>query len=227
MSSSTDISPEDGVTIPVSPKQTDPFADPRDDLARLAPPAAPTATVAETAPPKTREGEEIWEMLVPGTVWLKTTVWTRHGQPQDKDLSIGPNQVGRRVRISALDREVNQSVMTSEALDPFRNGMLKRVSEHPDEDEVSRESAQSSDALTAGELAAIYDLPGDEFSARVSGLGEVPLRRLRELAEALDASLSQVELLDDVIASRYRKGGEAQPSLSRLTDEPADGERLT
>ncbi len=149
---------------------------------------------------------ETWEITTEGRVWLTVTAFTRHGQPQDKDVSLGPKKIGQKLKISVADRERNQENVTDPKFDPFVNGLLVRV----DGDQQAVKATQSTDALSTADLMSLYELRGDEFQAAVEALGQVPIRRLREMAEAVDATASQIRILDDVIQERYRKAA-SQP----------------
>lgn len=177
------------------------------------------------APPAPHEVMETWEITTPGRVWLKVTTHNRHGQPIIKDISLGPQRVGQKLKITQADREMNQEDVADTAFDPFRNGLLVRV----DADQNSDPNTESVDALTTQQLMDIFAKHGNAFRASVEKLGEVPIRRLREMADALDATVKQVSFLDEVIEERYVKRA-SQPdavySLSgELHPEGSDGVR--
>ena len=138
---------------------------------------------------------ETWAITTEGRVWLQVTSFTRHGQPIDKDVSLGPRKVGQKLTISAADRERNQENASDPAFDPFVNGLLVRL----DVDQNTVQATVSSDALSTAALLAIYELRGDAFRQALVGLGQVPIRRLREMADSVDATASQIGALEDVI----------------------------
>lgn len=144
---------------------------------------------------------ETWEITTEGRVWLQVTTFTRHGQPQDKDVSLGPKKPGQKLKISQADRERNQENVADPQFDPFRNGLLVRV----DADQQSNPMTASTDAVTTVDLMAIYELKGSEFMAAVEALGQVPIRRLQEMSEAVDATTSQVAMIEQVIEERWRQ----------------------
>jgi len=171
---------------------------------------------------------ETWESTTSGRVWLQTTTYTRHGQPLVKDISVGPNKVGAKIKISTADREMNQEQVADERNDPFRNGLLVRV----DKDQQQDPATQSSEAIPAKDLLAIFGKNGNAFHAAVNKLGEVPLRRLRAMADEIDATAKQVEYLDDRIQT-YRNArsqedavfdlsGERRPDLEHPRNEPRE-----
>jgi hypothetical protein len=153
----------------------------------------------KTHTPTARPGEEIWETLVPGRIWVTTT----DDRGKTKDTSVGP-QVGSRLRIKSLDREVAQDSILDDASDPFTNGFLKRV----DADQNLDELTASEQALTTEELVELFSKTGNAFQAGVRRLNELNVRRLREMAEALDAKASQISFLDSHIEENYRGGGD-------------------
>jgi hypothetical protein len=158
---------------------------------------------------------EVWEMAVAGTVYLQKTVHTRHGVAMSEDLKIGPNRVGHKVKILASDREMNQEKMTDAINDPFRNGMLVRV----DRPQNEVEATSSPDAVSTDDLLMIFDKKADSFEKAVKGLGEIPVRRLRSMAEAIDATHSQVAFLDEYIETTYGLGRAAQDAVFDLNGE--------
>ena len=138
---------------------------------------------------------ESWEITTEGRVWLQVTSFTRHGQPIDKDVSLGPRKIGQKLKISVADRERNQENVSNPAHDPFLNGLLVRT----DADQNTVAATTSVDALSTADLLVIYELRGEEFRQALVGLGQVPIRRLREMAEAVDATSTQINALEDVI----------------------------
>lgn len=152
-----------------------------------------------THTPRAREGEEIWETTTPGTVWVTVT----DDRGKEKDISVG-GQPGQRLRIKSLDREIVQDRILDDASDPFTNGLLKRV----DADQNLDEATASDQALTTEDLEAIFLKTGNAFQAAVRKLNELNVRRLREVAEALDAKASQISFLDEHIEANYRQGGD-------------------
>lgn len=150
---------------------------------------------------KAREGEEVWEITTPGRVWLTVT----DDRGRSKSVSVGgTGKPGARIRISTLDREMMQDSLVEDRSDPFVNGMLKRV----DGDQNSDERTASDQALTSEELAELFEKKGNAFQSAVKKLNELNVRRLREMAEPLDAAASQIAFLDSHIEEHYRAGGD-------------------
>lgn len=158
---------------------------------------------------------ETWEITTEGRVWFQTTTHNRFGQPQDKDVSLGPKKMGARIKISQADRERNQEMAQSPQFDAFTNGLLVRV----DADQNANPKTASTDALTTSDLLAIYEKRDAAFREAVEALGQVPIRRLREMAEAVDASMSQVAILDEVIEERYRKSSSQPDAVFDLSGQ--------
>jgi hypothetical protein len=173
------------------------------------------AAPATTATPAPHEVMETWEITTPGRVWVQTTTYSRHNQPVIKDVSLGPNKVGQKVKITAADREMNQERVADVKHDPFRNGLLVRV----DADQNTDPDTASTDALTAQQLMDIFAKHGSPFRAAVDALGEVPIRRLREMADAVDATVKQVSYLDEVIDERYRIAASQPDAIFDLSGE--------
>lgn len=158
------------------------------------------------------EDKETWEMRVQGTVYLRVLKATRFGAVIEDELKIGPRRKGHRFEISAEDRRDNQRRVADAAHDPFRNGMLQRI----DADQQAVEETKSDATLSSDDELEILDLPDDEFRARVSELSEIPVRNIREIAEAAGASHTKVAWLDEHIRERFMPGG-PQESLTQDT----------
>jgi len=172
-------------------------------------------TPATAQPLQAHEVIETWEISTPGRVWLQTTTYSRHNQPVIKDISLGPNRVGQKLKITQADREMNQERVADSAHDPFRNGLLVRV----DADQNTDIATASQDALTAAQLMDIFSKHGNPFRTAVEALGEVPIRRLREMADAVDATVKQVQFLDEVIEERYFKAGSQPDAVFSLSGD--------
>lgn len=155
---------------------------------------------------RVREGEEIWETTTAGRVWVVTTDHRGH----ERRVSVGA-KVGARLRITTVDREINQDRVMEDTSDPFRNGMLKRV----DADQNTDERTASDQALTTEELLTVFAKSGMAFQAAVRKLNERNVRRLRELCEAVDASTSQVAFLDKYVDENFRQQG-SMPSYDEM-----------
>lgn len=173
------------------------------------------ASATTTPAPAPHQVIETWEITTPGRVWLQTTTFSRHNTPIIKDVSLGPNKVGQKVKITAADREMNQERVAQVKDDPFRNGLLVRV----DADQNLDPDTHSTDALTAQQLMDIFGKHGQPFRSAVEGLSEVPIRRLREMADAVDATVKQVSFLDELIEERYRITASQPDAIFDLTGQ--------
>lgn len=162
-----------------------------------------------THTPKAREGEEIWETTTPGTVWVQVT----DDRGKEKSVSVG-GKPGQRLRIKSLDREVNQDAILEDASDPFTNGLLKRV----DADQQLNPQTASDQVLTTEQLLETFKSSGNAFRSKVTKLNELNVRRLVEMAEAADASASQISFLREHVA-QYRQEGDT-PTWRELSKGP-------
>ena len=163
-----------------------------------------------------REEFETWRMTTRGTVWLERTGHNRFGQPTGEQFRVGPKQQGVDFQISRHDREDNQRRIRDKARDPFRNGTFVRVDGDQQDDPVTA----SPDALSLEQLLDILDLTQDDFEARVPEMGEVPIRRLHELALQMNAAYGKVTFLETYIKDKWASGS---PQKSLV----GDGERLS
>lgn len=155
---------------------------------------------------RARPGEEIWETVTEGRVWVVTTDHRGH----ERRTSVG-GKAGARLRITTVDREINQDRIMEDTSDPFRNGMLRRV----DADQNTDERTASDQALTTEQLVTVFAKSGMAFQSAVKKLNERNVRRLREMCEAVDASTSQVAFLDKHISENFRQHG-SMPSYDEM-----------
>lgn len=162
-------------------------------------PVATPVAPAGSLPPSTTE---TWELRVHGRVILTVLKANRFGQPMEERLVLGPNRKGMRFDISTDDRVDNQRLIADKEHDPFVNGMLYRV----DGDQQAVEETASTQALSDEAVIEILDLKEPAFKARVSQLGEVAVRGIRDMAEAAGASHGKVIWLDEHIRERFQPG---------------------
>lgn len=148
------------------------------------------------------ENEEIWEVQVPGTIYLTVTTHNHFGQPQMSDLALGPNKIGHQFRISSEDRVYNQTRVQDSQHDPFTNGMLTRC----DADQQQDEDTASDQAFSAADLMLIFEDHGAVFQAKVAKLSELNVRRLFDLGSSMDASHKQMSFLEELIQEKYTRG---------------------
>jgi hypothetical protein len=142
---------------------------------------------------KAREGEEIWETTTETTSWFRAT----DDRGRERSVSVG-GKVGARLRISTIDREINQD-LAMHGGDPFSNGLLRRVDDT---------SANNADTLTNQQLMVGFSKNGRAFQAFVEKLTELNVRRMRTLANEIDATVAQVAHLDQVIKDKFRIEGD-------------------
>lgn len=167
------------------------------------------------APPRTREGEEIWETTTAGRVWVQQV--DKRGR--ERSISAG-GKVGARLRITTEDREIAEERLSDPEQSPFRNGMLVRVDAGAKVAAEAEEAANPgafSQALSTEELMTGFAKNGNAFHSYVARLNEVNTRRMLDLAPVVDASVAQVEHLQQVIREKYRPASEGpQPTYVEM-----------
>lgn len=163
-----------------------------------------------THTPRARDGEEIWETTTPGTVWVLVT----DDRGKEKSVSVG-GAPGQRLRVKSLDREINQDSILEDASDPFTNGLLKRI----DADQQLDPQTASEQVLDTEQLMAIFTKSGAPFQAAVRKLNELNVRRLAEMAEAVDATASQIAFLKEHVVTTFRQEGDT-PTWRELNAGP-------
>lgn len=169
-----------------------------------------------THTPRARDGEEIWETTTAGTVWVMST----DDRGKEKSVSVG-GAPGQRLRIKSLDREVCQDAILEDGSDPFTNGLLKRI----DADQQADPGTASDQVLSTEQLMDIFKSSGNAFQGKVKKLNELNFRRLYEMAEAADASASQIAFLREHLTN-YRQEGDTQ-TYRELTAGPQGGQGAT
>ncbi len=149
-----------------------------------------------TKTPTARDGEEIWETTTEGRVWVAMV----DDRGRDVVKSVG-GKVGDKIRIKTTDRQIMQDNVDDS---PFTNGLLKRV------DAAATPEDNSPQAMTTEELMVGFTKNGKAFHAWVDGLNEMNVRRMRGMAEEVDATASQISHLDAVIKTKYRIEGDTE-----------------
>jgi hypothetical protein len=147
------------------------------------------------------ERREIWESTIPGRVTLE--IADAKGRTQTL-TTLGK---GQRIRITTDDREIVEEGIVEAEHNPFKNGMLFRVDTGAHE--------RSTEEISDAELAAIFDLGQDDFRSTVTALGQVNVRRLKNMVADVDASKSEIEFLDQLIEERWPLGG-SMPSYDEM-----------
>lgn len=149
---------------------------------------------------------EVWEITTQGTVW----VWA-YDRRQDnyKQSRVGGGGGGgsKKLTITLDDRLYNQEMVVDESpeLDPFTNGMLRRLSgpELNEDTQVDTTNHLSNEDLTS--LLQVRD--EDLFKEEIIEIkSELLLRRLVDVAEK-EGTVWQHEFLKELITERHPIGG--------------------
>lgn len=185
---------------------------------------AETAVVTEKDP---REIHEVWEIMVPGTIW----VWTRDVRipGQYKKTRVGGKSGGsKKLRISTDERRYNEEQVIEEMIDhnPFRNGFMRLVS--VDED-AKPDDILTNYHLTDKDLIAYFEVKdADVFGEAMKDIeSELILRRLYALSVE-NGSVAQNEILRDLVEARYKQGGTQKTVREMIAAGEMDGgERLS
>lgn len=163
--------------------------------------------------------KEIWESTIPGRVAVLVT--DDRGR-ETTDSVLGK---GRRLRITAEDRELNEERVRDPQNNPFRNGMLVRVNRvepaEPAGPDAPPADKPSDNELTDDDLSGLFELESDDFEAAVKALSEVNVRRLLELAKERDAKASQIGFLGNYIQETWPVGGDT-PTYREMQARPAN-----
>lgn len=154
-----------------------------------------------------REGEEIWELTIPGRVSVSIT--NHLNQPATRSVK----GAGSRLRISTHDRMIAQEQVRLPENDPFQNGMLVRVDTRAAEDPGSEHSIDDE------ELAILFSLDQGEFEAQVPLQTQVNCRRLLAMAEGRGATVGQFDFLKRYVAETWPIGGDT-PTYREMKARP-------
>lgn len=147
-----------------------------------------------------RDGEEVWEMQLPGRVHIAVT--NHLGRPADRTVQ----GKGSRLRIGTLDRQLAEEMIRLPENNPFRNGTLVHLSGGP-------APVEDPNALSDSDLREIFAVHDGEFAELIASLTEVNVRRMKDMAKAgkpkggVDATVSQVQMIADLIEERWPIGG--------------------
>jgi hypothetical protein len=161
---------------------------------------------------------ELWECITAGTV----IVWTWDAGRKDyRTVSVNGTGGPKRLRISAEDREYNQSLIADDrrGLDPFTNGRLALVVD-----------GQVTGVITNADLHEMLKIRDEaaftEALQHVAG-DELIIRRLKDVAEH-DGTISQYEAVRQVVLDRYHVGG-TQRTVAEMIEagEAVGGIRLS
>ena len=123
----------------------------------------------------------------------------------------------RRVHISPAERRMNQEVAADDELDMFKNGTLVPV-RLVDAEADTPELQANVNAMSDTAMKAMFRSQIKTFTAKVNEIGNpIALRRLLEIANELDASIKQVEVINarlsqlspDVTETSIMSGGAA------------------
>lgn len=158
------------------------------------------------------KSQEIWETTTGGTTYVNVRDprnpdgWTRK--------KVG-GKGSKRITLTVEEREFNQELVQyeNEHQDPFRNGLLVRVSPGVIEDRGENER-------TDEELIAILKTEDDiDFQATIEAINsEVLLRRLLGLANK-HASMLRFEAIQHVVDDRYRIGKTSRVVRELMADD--------
>jgi hypothetical protein len=150
--------------------------------------------------------DEVWETTTAGTVWVVIP----DSRGDMRQIKVGGRR-GARLRIATDDRVWNQERCVDEKHDPFTNGLLAQISGPKPEPRPAitqdPEPNKVDQSLSTDKLVAMFAKHGNAFHSQVRGLNELNLRRLKELSAEVDASVKQVELIDQLLEA-YKPGGQ-------------------
>lgn len=164
------------------------------------------------------DGKEIWESTVPGRI--SVTVTDERGRETTESV-LGK---GKRLRLRALDRQINEERIRDEQNNPFTNGMLiciNRPTVAAGDGEPEVPVGASDNELSDDDLAGLFDLDVVDFEPAVQSLTEVNVRRLKMLAVERDAKASQIGFINDYIQEKWPVGKDT-PTYREITGRPAN-----
>jgi len=165
---------------------------------------------------RTPLGVEMWETTIEGAVWVR--VVDQRGN--ERQVAVGPSK-GARLRVKTVDRENTQDSILDQGSDPFTNGTLRRIDNLPQGSTVADDLAAH--AYTDDVLHAVLAMPVAKFRGAVDGMNERGVRALKTYALANDATVTQLEYVQQVIDARY-KVEKVMPSTAEIIDADLRGD---
>lgn len=111
---------------------------------------------------------------------------------------------GMKVQLTPDERiDLNEEMAADSAQCIFRNGFLRPIRNCSDEvmERFENETKKTGGMSTEELVDALDSKDGPEFVAYVEKLNQATLIRFRELAEAADARASQMQAIDDRLAT--------------------------
>jgi hypothetical protein len=159
-------------------------------------------------PVYTRPGEEVWETTTDGTVWYTITDERRVVH----ERSAG-GKAGTRLRIKTTDRMVNMDAVGYGRKGVFENGLLVRI------DSGVQDEPNSPDALSRDDLLVGFAKNGNAFRSFVDKLSELNVRRMKDMAEEIDATASQIAYLKQTVTEKFVIQGDT-PTYREIKSTP-------
>lgn len=160
---------------------------------------------------------EVWEAATPATSWVY--VFDRR-EDRYVQTRVGGRSGSRRLNITRDDRKYNQELLPFENTkdDPFTNGTLRFV-----ESATRDELLDTRYHMTDEQLLTYFDVRDVAlFMDAVQDIeSEIVLRKLQRMAPN-NATVAQVDALNDYIRARYPQGG-SQKAVREMEEV---GERL-
>lgn len=132
---------------------------------------------------------ETWRSNIPGTIVVQK--YDRRGDIVE-EIILG----GRSFQISTEERLFNQDLAATEGQDPFRNGMMQPL-RLLDGTEDKAEIASNPNLLSESDMQLMFKAHFKTFESKVKSITNVTtLTRLRDVANEVDATIKQLEVID-------------------------------
>jgi hypothetical protein len=139
---------------------------------------------------------------------------------------------GMKVQLTADERvDLNEDLAADDTVCIFRNGFLRPVRGVPDDivERFETVTKQHGGMSTEELINALDTLDGPEFGRYVGRLNQATLIRFQELAKAADARASQVEAIDERLATMRPRIRETEtekllrrdPTMGGASTDPA------
>lgn len=155
---------------------------------------------------------ETWELNIDGRVSMAVS----GARGQEKNLTAKGK--GQRIRLTTEDRELAEEVIRDSQNNPFINGMLSQISGPVRERrEGDFEEKQQMDDE---ELAGCFALDDADFIATLDAFSEPNVRRLRTLFKDRGGKVSQQEILNEYIETKWPASSGDTPTYREMDGAP-------
>ena len=140
-------------------------------------------------PPEMAVNVEVWQSAVLGETYVKRV--DQHGNVTSQRV-----QGHGTVSVTPYERRIHESAVADQTLNPYRNGRLTPVRLLDEEPDTASLQANPN-AMSETAMKALFNSQIRTFTNKVGDVtNPITLRRLREVADEVDAKASQIKVIE-------------------------------